>query len=114
MKIEAFNELVEKARSGDKDALEALPLAAALMLDEAGGEVRIIPPRGADGELLRRTAGTKVMVGGVAMKGVTGVRISGVVDGIWHARISVICVPPEDVVAQARIAGIEEIIKAGE
>lgn len=51
------------------------------------GIVTIIPPPVDDGSGLTRTHGTKVLVDGQELKGVTKVELVGSVDDVWRARI---------------------------
>ncbi|WQI19770.1 hypothetical protein U2S91_16705 [Stenotrophomonas maltophilia] len=51
------------------------------------GIVTIIPPPVDDGSGLTRTQGTKVLVDGQELKGVTKVELVASVDDVWRARI---------------------------
>ncbi len=51
------------------------------------GTVTIIPPPVDDGSGLTRTQGTRVLVDGQALKGVTRVELIASVDDVWRARI---------------------------
>ncbi len=51
------------------------------------GIVTIIPPPVDDGSGLTRTQGTRVLVDGQELKGVTKVELVASVDDVWRARI---------------------------
>lgn len=64
------------------------------MKDDSRKLVRIVPPPpSADG--YTQTQGTKVMLGDVAIPGVTKIHLFAWPNNVWRADITVMCEPPE-------------------